>query len=114
MLASAASTDLIYVGCQASIRGCQREWFSGFPICLVEDQIEPNTLLRMGHNNKEEQQMDNKDIKISLLYNLDEVNVLLTLLGSLPFNQSAQMIANIRDQALPQLPVASEQSTGTD
>lgn len=58
--------------------------------------------------------MDNKDIKITLLYNLDEVNVLLTLLGSLPFNQSASMIANIRDQALPQLPVAAEQSTGTD
>jgi hypothetical protein len=58
--------------------------------------------------------MDNKDIKISLLYNLDEVNVLLTLLSSLPFNQSAQMIASIRDQALPQLPVAPEQSTGTD
>ena len=58
--------------------------------------------------------MENKDIKITLLYNLDEVNVLLTLLGSLPFNQSASMIANIRDQALPQLPVAAEQSTGTD
>lgn len=58
--------------------------------------------------------MDNKDIKITLLYNLDEVNVLLTLLGSLPFNQSASMIANIRDQALPQLPIAAEQSTGTD
>ena len=56
--------------------------------------------------------MENKDIRITLLYNLDEVNVLLTLLGSLPFNQSAQMIANIREQALPQLPlqeVATEQ-----
>ncbi len=51
--------------------------------------------------------MDNKDIKITLLYNLDEVNVLLTLLGSLPFNQSASMIANIRDQALPQLPIVT-------
>jgi hypothetical protein len=58
--------------------------------------------------------MDNKDIKVTLLYNLDEVNVLLTLLGSLPFNQSAQMIANIRDQALPQLPIATEQQKGTD
>lgn len=58
--------------------------------------------------------MDNKDIKITLLYNLDEVNVLLTLLGSLPFNQSAQMIANIRDQALPQLPIVTEQQEGTD
>jgi hypothetical protein len=52
--------------------------------------------------------VENKDIKITLLYNLDEVNVLLTLLGSLPFNQSAQMIANIREQALPQLPIAEE------
>jgi hypothetical protein len=60
--------------------------------------------------------VENKDIKISLLYNLDEVNVLLTLLGSLPFNQSAQMIANIREQALPQLPlqeVATEQPATT-
>jgi hypothetical protein len=63
-----------------------------------------------------EREMENKDIKISLLYNLDEVNVLLTLLGSLPFNQSAQMIANIREQALPQLPlqeVATEQPATT-
>jgi len=61
--------------------------------------------------------VENKDIKITLLYNLDEVNVLLTLLGSLPFNQSAAMIANIREQALPQLPlqeVASEQPATTD
>jgi len=61
--------------------------------------------------------VENKDIKITLLYNLDEVNVLLTLLGSLPFNQSAQMIANIREQALPQLPlqeVATEQPATTD
>jgi len=60
--------------------------------------------------------VDNKDIKISLLYNLDEVNVLLTLLGSLPFNQSAALIANIREQALPQLPlqeVATEQPAAT-
>ena len=51
--------------------------------------------------------MDNKDIKITLLYNLDEVNLLLTALGTLPFNQSAALIASIRDQALPQLPVAT-------
>ncbi len=56
--------------------------------------------------------MDNNDIKITLLYNLDEVNVLLTLLGSLPFNQSAQMIANIRDQALPQLPISEGKPDG--
>jgi hypothetical protein len=61
--------------------------------------------------------VENKDIKITLLYNLDEVNVLLTLLGSLPFNQSAALIANIREQALPQLPlqeVATEQPATTN
>jgi len=58
--------------------------------------------------------MDNKDIKVTLLYNLDEVNLLLTALGALPFNQSAALIASIRDQALPQLPIATEQEEGTD
>jgi hypothetical protein len=52
--------------------------------------------------------VENKDIRITLLYNLDEVNVLLTALGTLPFNQSAALIANIREQALPQLPIAEE------
>ena len=56
--------------------------------------------------------MDNKDIKITLLYNLDEVNVLLTALGTLPFNQSAALIASIRDQALPQLPISEEKPDG--
>lgn len=58
--------------------------------------------------------MDNKDIKITLLYNLDEVNLLLTALGTLPFNQSAALIASIRDQALPQLPIVTEQQEGID
>jgi hypothetical protein len=58
--------------------------------------------------------MDNKDIKISLLYNLDEVNVLLTLLAGLPFNQSASMIANIRDQVLPQLPISEGKPDGNE
>lgn len=58
--------------------------------------------------------MDNKDIKITLLYNLDEVNVLLSALGTLPFNQSAALIANIREQALPQLPeIQSDQAVGS-
>lgn len=52
--------------------------------------------------------MENKDIKITLQYNLEEVNHLLTLLGALPFNQAAPMIENIRMQAMPQLPVAEE------
>lgn len=56
--------------------------------------------------------MENKDIRITLSYSLEEVNHLLTLLGALPFNQSAPIIDNIRMQAMPQLPaqeVASEQ-----
>ena len=52
--------------------------------------------------------MENKDIRITLQYNLEEVNHLLTLLGALPFNQAAPMIDNIRLQAVPQLPVAEE------
>jgi hypothetical protein len=52
--------------------------------------------------------MENKDIKVVLQYNLDEVNHLLTLLGALPFNQSAMAIESIRLQVIPQLPVASE------
>jgi len=50
--------------------------------------------------------MENKDIHITLQYNLEEVNHLLTLLGTLPFNQSAPMINNIQLQATPQLPIA--------
>jgi len=60
------------------------------------------------HTHERRETVDNKDIKITLLYNLDEVNVLLTALGTLPFNQSAALIANIREQALPQLPIAEE------
>ena len=52
--------------------------------------------------------MENQDIRITLQYNLEEVNHLLTLLGALPFNQAAPMIDNIRVQAMPQLPVAEE------
>jgi hypothetical protein len=56
--------------------------------------------------------MENKDIRISLQYNLEEINHLLTLLGTLPFNQSAPMINNIQAQAMPQLPVAEENVDG--
>ena len=52
--------------------------------------------------------MENQDIRITLQYNLEEINHLLTLLGALPFNQAAPMIDNIRVQAMPQLPVAEE------
>ena len=58
--------------------------------------------------------MEAKDIRVTLHYSLDEVNLLLTALGALPFNQSAALIASIRDQALPQLPVAPEQPKGAD
>jgi hypothetical protein len=58
--------------------------------------------------------MENKDIKITLLYNLDEVNLLLTALGTLPFNQSAALIASIRDQALPQLPIVTGEQNGDE
>ena len=58
--------------------------------------------------------MENKDIKITLLYNLDEVNLLLTALGTLPFNQSAALIASIRDQALPQLPISEGKPDGDE
>jgi hypothetical protein len=52
--------------------------------------------------------MENKDIRITLQYNLDEINHLLTLLGTVPFSQSAQLINNIQMQAMPQLKVADE------
>jgi hypothetical protein len=48
--------------------------------------------------------MENKDIKITLQYNLEEVNALLSLLGNLPFSQSAPFINSIQAQAVPQLP----------
>ena len=53
--------------------------------------------------------MENKDIKITLQYNLEEVNVLLSLLGALPFAQVASVIDNIRVQAVSQLPVTEKQ-----
>ena len=48
--------------------------------------------------------MENKDIFVTLKYNLDEVNGLLTLLGQLPYASSAPFIDNIRIQATSQLP----------
>jgi uncharacterized protein (DUF697 family) len=48
--------------------------------------------------------MENKDIQLTLQYNLDEVNQILTLLGSLPFSQSAQVITAMQLQVIPQLP----------
>lgn len=54
--------------------------------------------------------MENKDITITLQYNLDEINHLLTLLGSLPFNQSAMLINNIQAQAMPQLPKVADEN----
>ena len=54
--------------------------------------------------------MENKDITITLQYNLDEINHLLTLLGTIPFNQSAQLINNIQMQAMPQLPKVADEN----
>jgi hypothetical protein len=58
--------------------------------------------------------MENKDIRITLQYNLEEINHLLTLLGALPFNQAAPMIDNIRVQAMPQLPVAEQKEDAAE
>jgi len=54
--------------------------------------------------------MENKDIRITLQYNLEEINHLLTLLGALPFSQSAALINNIQMQAMPQLPKVAEEN----
>jgi hypothetical protein len=54
--------------------------------------------------------MENKDIRVTLQYNLDEINHLLTLLGALPFQQSAAMINNIQVQAMPQLPQVAQEN----
>ena len=58
--------------------------------------------------------MENQDIRITLQYNLEEVNHLLTLLGALPFNQAAPMIDNIRVQAMPQLPIAEQKEDAAE
>lgn len=58
--------------------------------------------------------MENQDIRITLQYNLEEINHLLTLLGALPFNQAAPMIDNIRMQAMPQLPVAEQKEDAAE
>ena len=55
-----------------------------------------------------------ENIRVTLHYSLDEVNLLLTALGTLPFNQSANLIANIRDQALPQLPMGEPNGNEVD
>jgi hypothetical protein len=54
--------------------------------------------------------MENKDIRITLQYNLEEINHLLSLLGALPFSQSAALINNIQMQAMPQLPKVAEEN----
>ena len=61
--------------------------------------------------------MENKDIFVTLKYNLDEVNGLLTLLGQLPYASSAPFIDNIRIQAtsqLPEVPNGGEVDQGGD
>jgi hypothetical protein len=58
----------------------------------------------------QEDYMENKDIKLTLQYNLDEINHILTLLGSLPFTQSAMVINSIQAQVMPQIPAPEEKN----
>lgn len=41
---------------------------------------------------------------INLVFSLEQVNQLLGILGTTPYNQSASFIHLIREQAIPQLP----------
>ena len=41
--------------------------------------------------------------KINLSFTLEDLNALLTLLGQLPFSQSAPVINDIHQQAVPQM-----------
>lgn len=81
--------------------------------CKAGDEHQPQTQrVPTTSITKKETAMENKDIRITLTYNVDEVNHLLSLLGTLPFSQSAPMIHNIQTQATPQLPISSENQDG--
>ena len=49
--------------------------------------------------------MDEKNINIELKLPLPAVNYIMALLGKQPFEQVADLIQGIREQAMPQLPV---------
>jgi hypothetical protein len=49
--------------------------------------------------------MDEKSVSIELKLPLPAVNYIMALLGKQPFEQVADLIQGIREQAMPQLPV---------
>ena len=49
--------------------------------------------------------MDEKTVNIELKLPLPAVNYIMALLGKQPFEQVADLIQGIREQAMPQLPV---------
>ena len=49
--------------------------------------------------------MDEKSVNIELKLPLPAVNYIMGLLGKQPFEQVADLIQGIREQAMPQLPV---------
>lgn len=49
--------------------------------------------------------MDEKAVNIELKLPLPAVNYIMALLGKQPFEQVADLIQGIREQAMPQLPV---------
>ena len=49
--------------------------------------------------------MDEKTVNIELKLPLPAVNYIMSVLGKQPFEQVADLIQGIREQAIPQLPV---------
>ena len=49
--------------------------------------------------------MDEQNVSIQLRLPLPAVNYLMSLLGKQPFEQVADLVQGIREQAIPQLPV---------
>lgn len=45
---------------------------------------------------------------ITLNFTLEQVNAILTILGKAPYENSAELIHEIRSQAIPQLPKEEE------
>lgn len=50
---------------------------------------------------------------ITLNLTLDQVNGILTILGKAPYENSAELIHEIRNQAIPQLPKEEEKTETT-
>ena len=49
--------------------------------------------------------MNDQNVNITLKLPLNAVNTVMTALGKLPFEQVADLVQAIREQAIPQLPV---------